>query len=272
MGCSEALFGMIQTGDCGPSTTNNSEYAQLTQNTTTSVKKNQSTSDVNSTNIQGLSLYLGEDSECIGGIVTNQKINSSVTVLQQITDQESREIKNDIESSLSMGIDAAMESQVGFLANESNQKLVNDMKADISAIVANNVSVDKINAMITKSYNAQNQTLEVLGKVVGTIDAAGNVTGPCVDINQDMHASIVASQIVDNIYNEITTNKSVIDAAQQITSDMKSTATGPIEEIGNLISSFSDIFIIMGVVIVIAIIAFVMLKPKKINANGAEFA
>ena len=268
-GCTKALWGGLSSGDCGPSTTNETENSKYVKSSTKIMSDTTSTANLDGTNIQTIELDF-DGIKCIGGVDMSQTIVSEAQVYQEVSDTQIADLKTQLAADMDAQIDAVMDSQTEMMSDESNQKLVNTLKQSVTERIDKTISKDMVSNIIAKVWNSQDGTISFRNsELEGPRNADGTI-GPCVKIDQNIMSKLVATQIVTSLQDAITSDSSITKMTTEIKSKMKSEAKGLNSLVDSLMSPLKIFAIIAGLGVFAIIILIVVRKMKSKSSSGSN--
>lgn len=181
-------------------------------------------------------------------ITIKQTINSEMNVINNISTSQVDEIKNEFEKAIENKLKAVDETEIELgsplLDKENETKIVNE----INEIIKTNVTQESMKTIITKSFNVQGQDINI-----------GKIKGKACNFGQDMHVSLIASTIIDDIQSLINENKSVQELKSDLEDTTKLKATGFAGLVKAIMSPLGMSVMGAGLVFIICIIGLLFM-------------
>lgn len=216
---------------------------------------------------QNLKIVINANTISGTSITANQRITSYIDVEQMISRSNDTSLTNDLQTAvtntLENALDRYVDSIAGFLSSSSNQQLVNNIRNSISTYVSQTINTSTVDNLLLSSSNVQEGVLEV---------NAENIQGSTLVWNQDIQASIMAKNIIEDVVNTSFSNTQVQELANATKNQVVSKETNPISDVvragANLLNPRSIILIaalVIGIIIAIlgVVLAFsVPMTPK----------
>jgi hypothetical protein len=240
-----------------------------------------------------------EFKSCTANIMQSGEMEA--TAIQLFTSSSATQLANDVQNQIESDLTNQADQSSGWLSTSIAETKENStiVKSEIKNIVDTNLNYETLNTQIQNlkmelELNSTNVIFDPCGygnypqgapefavlacqeceSVTTKADGSStriNCNLPVCTVDQTAAMKLFAQQTSDNIVKAIQENTTLNDIAQEVAMKTDQSTQGLGGAIGEIMSGAMIPFIISGVVMVIAIIAFVMLKPKKMGRGGVEF-
>lgn len=241
---------------------NNISFNFLSKNTTTTSGSTIATQKMSLSNIKA---YCNLD--------ITQEADLTVNIIQKIDTQQTIDLQNQLINKLNDDINNAIDNKQGWLALPNENQAKTNISKEVSNIVRNSVTIEKVNSLIS---NIQSKQIMSVDNIV--IDPCGftfsgnpnnDKCSESCPITQSLIAKLVSYQITKDLSNVINDNKVINDMFNQIKQYLKNDQKGFNDLIKDFFTSLSTPLLIIGVCIVfiILIYAFFGLKAYKSNTT-----
>ena len=229
--------------------TNELIYNQLTTNETLA--------EANSTNVQELSINIGMTGRnCVNDF--SQKISSNSIADTTAMPETIMDMKTEITQDLQAQAKKAMEQVTGaFSTSVGNKQATNtEVNTQIENVMNTTFETKNITETVTNAVNISDGQL-IIGTQADCDDGGG------LNFSQDIASSAVASAVTAAITKGIQDNKVLQTIKAELDEDISQQNRGPGESIAAMFEGMTTMFIIIGIVMIIACagLAYVMLSP-----------
>ena len=198
------------------------------------VTTNIATTQGSSTNINTFTVNIGVMESC--PLTIGQDIRSSVTVLQQVTDNQTNALATNLSTALNNAVDSNSQMVNGLAAmtGGNNQSTSTNIKNTISESISNNINSTSINQVAAASFNKNALTLNI-----------GVCQNSPIQANQGIVSNVIAQNILTKITNDIVNNSLIATASSNASSSTGMHNQGLndlVDSIGKAISSIIGSF------------------------------
>jgi len=265
MSCFQFL-GIISAGDCGGKSENILNTNILSEAISKTVQEASTT--VGNTTIsnqtQTVQINDGPHAFCCANMDISQTANVQVvyttTAINNLVGQISQTFQNNIDASLS----ASQANKKGLLAGSDTSQMASKIKNAVKNYFESEQGQNTITSTLNKTIGNQSQTLQIncpkwseilqLPEVARVFQGLPKDGSQC-KINQDFRLNLAATTCVKNVLESIQIQNALADIASTLESTQKNKGEG--------LADLWAIFIILGVVVVIAIVGFVIWSNTK---------
>jgi hypothetical protein len=274
----------------------------LNETITNFVSTNKTSQSQQAVLIQNLNL---SNAKFLGCSIDIEQIGEiQATAIQEFSTDDTTDLQNEMIASIESELENQANQSSGWASMSIAEKkeMKTTVNEEITNVIKANVTKININEQIQNVSSQQNiESGEAVFNPCGfdpdkepspellreckvceeeTYNADGSFTRKgCeaykCDISQNMIITLFAEQTTAVVNKAIQSNKILTDIKKDVMAKADQSTQGVGGAIGEaakgIFGSLQTPFIISGVVLVIALIAFVLLKPKKIGRGGVEF-
>jgi hypothetical protein len=256
-------IGPISIGDCGPSSKNIIDTSVLNESVKEVIQNVQNDNNNVDTINQTQNVEIIDKSEyCCNTLNITQLAAGTKLIKNTAVNDLVSDMATTFENNIQNALESSQATKTGFLATKDTSKLSNELKNAVKNYFESTSSQEAISKNINETLTNQTQ-----GVVVRCVTYPGvtpkDTFDPLIpkdkcEISQQFLVNSVVENTVQNALKAIAKDKAVVKAMNELKATQKTTSAG--------LESMWGIFIILGIVIVVAIVGFVIFS----NTKGGE--
>jgi len=225
MGCTNALFGLMKSGDCSPESNLTVTKDLLNKNVSKTMNEMESSMTTNITQVNNATVKFGSKAvlkNCKAEIKLDN--TGTVNIINELKESQTKSVANQIQNDLASTLKNSLSSEVGFMGNESTAK----MNTNTSTVIKNIVSNEFISKTSNEVFNSMTQVNNGIVEVNGTFifDSGINPLPVCFELSMKNQLEFAASNIVDKTISELQSNTTFNKINETIDQSMTLKAAG----------------------------------------------